>query len=50
MGTTVRIRMLGNMWEFVVGEEYDVEIDRANALTGMGMAVLVDAAARGEED
>ena len=38
-----RIKMLGNAFEFLVGEEYEVDIERANALTGMGYAVLVDA-------
>lgn len=38
---TARIKMLGNQWEYEVGKEYDVDLDTANNLTGMGMAVLV---------
>ena len=45
----VRIRMLGNAFEFLAGEEYEVDIERANALTGMGYAVLIDAPAIEEE-
>ena len=41
---TVRIKMKGNQWEFENGKEYDVDLDTANNLTGMGMAVLVEAA------
>ena len=41
---TARIKMLGNQWEYEVGKEYDVDIATANNLTGMGMAVLVEAA------
>ena len=40
---TARIRMLGNQWEYEVGKEYDVDLDTANNLTGMGMAVLIGA-------
>ena len=42
---TARIRLLGNQWEYENGQEYDVDIDTANNLTGMGMAVLIDAPA-----
>lgn len=50
MEETIRIRMLGNMWEYTVGEEYEVSVERANQLTGLGMAVLVQPdAAAGEE-
>lgn len=45
----VRIKMLGNAFEFLAGEEYEVEVERANALTGMGYAVLVEAPAEEEE-
>jgi hypothetical protein len=47
---TARIKMLGNMWEYVVGEEYDVPLDRANQLTGLGMAVLVEDQAQPAEE
>jgi hypothetical protein len=42
---TVRIRMLGNAFEYENGEEYDVAIARANQLTGLGYAVIIEAAA-----
>lgn len=38
---TARIRMKGNHLELEVGKEYDLPLERANALTGMGMAELV---------
>jgi hypothetical protein len=41
MGQTVRIKMLGNAFEFTVGQEYDVELERAMTLVGMGYAVQV---------
>ena len=41
---TARIKMLGNQWEYEVGKEYDVDLDTANNLTGMGMAILVEPA------
>jgi hypothetical protein len=48
---TVRIRLLGNVGEYTVGKEYDVDIDRANQLSGMGSAVIVEqAAAPAKED
>ena len=37
----VRILMLGNYHEYEVGKEYDVPEAEANALTGMGLAVLI---------
>jgi|WetSurMetagenome_2_1015567.scaffolds.fasta_scaffold1301582_2 hypothetical protein len=46
---TARIRMLGCHWEYESGQEYDVDIDVANNLTGMGMAVLVESAPAIEE-
>lgn len=42
MKDTVRIKMLGNVGDFLNGEVYEVEIAKANALTGLGMAVLVE--------
>ena len=44
MPTTVLIRMLGNQWEYEFDQEYEVDIAKANQLTGMGMAVLVQTA------
>lgn len=37
----VKIKMLGNYHEYEVGEEYEVTEAEANALTGMGLAVLI---------
>lgn len=38
---TVRVKMLGNYQEFEVGREYDIPVERANQLAGMGFAVVV---------
>lgn len=47
---TVRIRMLGNMWNFTFMQEYDVSEDVANQLTGLGMAELVEEAPASREE
>lgn len=48
MNETARIKMLGNHREYEVGHEYDVPVDEANALSGMGLAVIVPPAAEEE--
>lgn len=47
---TVRIRMLGNQWNFEFMKEYDVDEETANQLTGLGMAELVMEADASKED
>ena len=42
---TVRVKMLGNYDKYEVGKEYDVPIEKANQLTGIGFAVIVAAEA-----
>lgn len=39
---TCWIRMLGNHQELEYGQEYEVEVSRANLLTGIGMAVQIE--------
>ena len=46
---TVKIRLLGNFADFIVGKEYDVDMVKANQLAGMGYAVIVEAAAPAKE-
>ena len=46
---TVKIRMLGNFDEYIVGKVYDVDMAKANQLSGMGYAVIVEAAAPAKE-
>jgi hypothetical protein len=48
---TARVRMLGNAFELLVGQVYDLPIERANGLCGLGYAVMVsDADSSAEED
>ena len=48
---TVRVRMLGNAFELLVGQVYDLPIERANGLCGLGYAVMLsDADDPAEED
>lgn len=48
---TVRVRMLGNAFELMVGQVYDLPIDRANGLCGLGYAVMLsDAEIAAEEE
>ena len=47
---TVKIRMLGNFDEYIVGKVYDVDMAKANQLSGMGYAVIVEAAAPAKEN
>jgi hypothetical protein len=42
---TAKVRMLGNYQELEVGQTYDLPIERANQLTGIGFAVVVEDAA-----
>lgn len=46
-GKTARVRMLGNYQEYEAGKAYDLPLEKANALTGMGFAVI--AADQGSE-
>lgn len=45
----VTIKMLGNYHEYEVGKEYKVDEAEANALTGMGLAIIVEDSADGAE-
>lgn len=45
---TAFIRMKGNQWEYENGKIYEVNLDTANNLSGMGMADIVDAPAKEE--
>jgi len=48
---TVRVKMLGNFRDYEVGKVYDLPVDMANMLTGIGYAVIAeDAAPAVEED
>lgn len=47
---TVRVRMLGNIREYEVGREYDLPVQEANQLTGIGFAVAVETAPAAEEE
>lgn len=38
---TVRVKMLGNIDILEVGKEYELDMDRANQLSGIGYAVII---------
>lgn len=38
---TTRVKMLGNYGTYEVGKEYDLPVDQANKLTGIGFAVML---------
>lgn len=42
------IRMKGNHWEYENGKTYEVDLDTANNLSGMGIAEIVDAPTKEE--
>jgi hypothetical protein len=41
---TVKVKMLGNHLELEVGKVYDLPVDRANQLTGIGYAAIAESA------
>jgi hypothetical protein len=41
---TARVKMLGNYGVYEVGKEYDLPVDLANQLSGMGFAASVSPA------
>jgi hypothetical protein len=47
---TVKVRMLGNFRDYEVGKDYDLPVELANQLTGIGYARLVDEKAPAVEE
>lgn len=39
---TIRVKMYGNYKQYENGKEYDVPITEGNALTGIGLAYVVE--------
>lgn len=50
MKQTARVYMLGNAFELSAGQEYDLPMDRANSLCGLGYAIMIDAAEPAKEE
>lgn len=46
----IRVRFLGNHRTYDAGKEYDLSVDEANEYTGLGIAVIVEPVASGEEE
>jgi hypothetical protein len=42
---TVKVRMLGNAFELENNQVYDLDLERAASLSGLGYAVIVEEAA-----
>ena len=42
---TVKVRMLGNAFELENGQVYDLDLERAASLSGLGYAVIIEQAA-----